>query len=112
MDEEPGKVLNEKGLHNFITDDDVLLGNWSATETGRPRSWKPNTLNLPAWVNGKINAGMAEVLGIRKEEGRLPPEFEQFVKNPKSIPSVRSIVTAPEGWCLVESDYATAELRG
>jgi hypothetical protein len=69
-------------------------------------------LNLPSWVNKKISNGMVDILGARARTGDLPPEFQQYVENPKSIPSVRSIVTAPDGWCMVESDYATAELRG
>lgn len=113
VDEETGEVIEEHGLHAYIVPEDAtLLGNFSATETGRPRSWKPNTLNLPGWVNDNINAGMADILQKRHKEGTLPEEFFKYVENPKSIPSVRSIVTAPEGYCFVESDYATAELRG
>ena len=42
IDEDTGEVLEEKGLHSFITPDDTLLSNTSATETGRPRL----TINL------------------------------------------------------------------
>lgn len=41
----------------------------------------------------------------------MPEEYRYLLDNPKALPSVRSIVTAPPGWCIVESDYATAELR-
>jgi DNA polymerase I-like protein with 3'-5' exonuclease and polymerase domains len=111
IDEDTGEIVEEHGLHAFI-DDGKIFGNFSSTETGRPRSWKPNLLNLPGFVNKKINSGMADILSLRREEGNLPKYFWGFEEDPKSIPSVRSIVTAPEGWCIVESDYATAELRG
>jgi hypothetical protein len=69
-------------------------------------------LNLPGWVNKKIVNGMVDILKDRQEKGTLPPEFGIYADNPKRIPSVRSIITAPDGFCIVESDYATAELRG
>lgn len=112
VDEDTGKVIQEKGLHAYLDQEDNLIGNFSCTETGRPRSWKPNTLNLPKWVNDKINAGMSIVLKKRLEDGSLPKEFAHWAEDPKSIPSVRSLISAPDGWCIVESDYQTAELRG
>jgi hypothetical protein len=45
------------------------------------------------------------------ERGELPESLSKWVGvTAKKLPSIRSCVTAPEGWCLVEFDYKTAEL--
>jgi len=111
-DPDTDEIIEQKGLHKFVASTGNLHNQLSATETGRSRSWKPNILNLPGWVNDKINAGMFEIFMLRLADGTLPEIYFKYVVNPKSIPSVRSIVKAPPGWCIVESDYATAELRG
>lgn len=110
--DEDGTVIEEQGHHRFITSQDTMVGMWGTTETGRPRSSKPNTLNLASWVNNKITNAMAEILMLRLSDGTLPPQFAKYAVNPKLIPSVRSIVTAKPYWCIVESDYKTAELLG
>lgn len=113
-----GDVIKEKGLHLYVASDDRVHGQYSTTETGRPRSWKPNALNWPSYVNKKIENCMANVLGALAEKNQLPPQFKEYI-TPKddgswavSIPPIRSCVEAPEGWVIVESDYKTAELRG
>lgn len=130
--DDTGEVDREAGLHFFLAADGRVHGQTSATETGRPRSWKPNSLNWPSWVNKTVAQGMSDVLVARHEEGSLPPEFNKYIKrdekntqynlqNPDKprkpeleakVPSIRSCVQAPEGWCMVESDYQTAEIRG
>lgn len=113
-----GNVLKENGLHFYLCSDSRVHGQMSTTETGRPRSWKPNSLNWPSYVNSMISNGISDLFGKLKERNELPAEFEKFVVkdekgNYKSqVPSIRSCVKAPEGWCFVESDYQTAEIRG
>ncbi len=43
-------------------------------------------------------------------KGELPERFSKYLT--AEIESVRSVFTAPPGWCIVESDYKTAEIRG
>jgi len=86
-----------------------LHGMFSTTETGRPRGWNPNTLNLPGWVNNNIVAGMEAALASVTEE-EMPKHLRKF--KTEKIPSIRACVEMDDGWCCVESDYATAELRG
>jgi len=113
-----GNVVKENGLHFFLCSDNRVHGQMSTTETGRPRSWKPNSLNWPSYVNSMISNGISDLFGKLKERGELPEEFEKFIiKDEKGeykskVPSIRSCVKAPEGWCFVESDYQTAEIRG
>lgn len=113
-----GAVVKENGLHFYLCSDDRVHGQMSTTETGRPRSWKPNSLNWPSYVNSMIGSGIADLFGKLKARDELPAEFEKFiVKDDKGeykikVPSIRSCVKAPEGWCFVESDYQTAEIRG
>lgn len=122
--DEDGNVVKENGLHSFLCSDSCVHGQMSTTETGRPRSWKPNALNWPGYVNAMIGGGLAKLLGTLKDRGDLPAEFDKFITlNPEEkwekdgkwktkLPSIRSCVKAPEGWCFVESDYQTAEIRG
>jgi len=118
IDPDSGELIKENGLHYWIASDMRLHNNYSVTETGRPRSWKPNILNLASYVHEGVARGMAEVLKEEHTKGTLPPQFELFL-DPKKIPSVRSIVDVTDlapwpgsiGWCIVESDYSTAEIR-
>lgn len=81
-------------------------------------SWKPNSLNWPSYVNTMISSGISNLFRKLKDRGELPPEFEKFSDVDKegnyicTVPSIRSCVLAPPGWCFVESDYQTAEIRG
>ena len=113
-----GNVLKENGLHFYLCSDNRVHGQMSTTETGRPRSWKPNSLNWPSYVNSMISSGISDLFGKLKERDELPEEFEKFIiKDDKGdykikVPSIRSCVKAPDDWCFVESDYQTAEIRG
>jgi hypothetical protein len=113
-----GNVVKENGLHFYLCSDNRVHGQMSTTETGRPRSWKPNSLNWPSYVNDMISKGIADLFGKLKARNELPSEFEKFVtlnaegEYEVEVPSVRSCVKAPDGWCFVESDYQTAEIRG
>ncbi len=108
--DEDGNLIRENGLHFFLCQDSRVHGQYSTTETGRPRAWKPNSLNWPKWVNKKISEGIHKVLQADVEAGCLPDRFKRYLGG--DIPSLRSCVKAPEGWCMVESDYQTAEVRG
>jgi uracil-DNA glycosylase family 4 len=119
--DEDGNLIKEKGIHAFIASSGNLHGMYSTTETGRPRSWQPNTLNLPGWVNKRIDGAIHKLVCKRYEQNRLPSAFEHLAEQVEKdgklkfvhkIPSIRSIVTMPDGWCITESDYQTAELRG
>ena len=110
LTDDDGQVTQERGLHESLCSDRRVHGQMSTTETGRPRSWNPNILNWPSWVNDKIGEGIQMALKSAAEEGVLPPEFERYLA--EKPPSIRSCVKAPPGWCFVESDYQTAEIRG
>jgi uracil-DNA glycosylase family 4 len=116
--DENGEVVKENGLHYFLCSDGRVHGQMSTTETGRPRSWKPNSLNWPSYVNSMISDGISNLFGKLKDRGELPERFDKFIiKDDKDeykskVPSIRSCVKAPDGWCFVESDYQTAEIRG
>ncbi len=116
--DEDGNVLKENGLHFFLCSDGRVHGQMSTTETGRPRSWKPNSLNWPSYVNKLITSGIFNLFVNLQEKGELPEQFHKFISVNKNgekeckLPSIRSCVKAPEGWCFVESDYQTAEIRG
>lgn len=109
-DEATGQMVQakENGLHSWIASDGKVHGQFSATETGRPRAWNPNSLNWPSWVNKKIENGIAGLLKSRHEQGLLPPQFERYIT--EKIPSIRSVVIAGEGHVFCEDDYVTAEL--
>lgn len=117
--DDDGELVKENGLHYWICKDGRVHGQMSTTETGRPRSWNPNVYNWPSWVNKQITNGIGEILLEDRDNGVLPEEFEQYIyfdeekqKWAARLPSLRSTVTAPDGWVLVESDYQTAEIRG
>lgn len=138
--DEDGVLTRENGLHFWLASDGRVHGQMSTTDTGRPRSWKPNTLNWPSYVNKKISEGVGKLLEENYRNGTLPPEFRHYVEKGiaafdastkkedtsvvdqigKQLPSIRACVDASvlpplpgsKGWCLVESDYKTAEIRG
>lgn len=110
IDDDGIECVDEHGLHQWIADDGRIHGMYSTTETGRPRSWKPNTLNWPSYMNERIALSVARIIEQDYEAGTLPEELEKWVG--KTPPSIRSCVKAPEGYCFVESDYRTAEMFG
>lgn len=122
--------VKEDGLHSWVAKDGRIHGQFSATDTGRPRSWKPNSLNWPSWINDQIARA---ILGLVESEPKDSPIFMAYLRvmggeenakdekgKWKTPPSIRSNVSASavpaepgsEGWCFVESDYQTAEVRG
>jgi len=143
VDPATGEIVSENGLAKFIGPDNKIHGQFSLTETGRPRSWSPNILNLSSYHNKGVENGLIRILDSRPEL-EIPAECEILLgtraeieeavaaavaakpeENPAKvrkgvmldiiktrIPTVRSIVCAIPGWCFVESDYKTAEIRG
>jgi uracil-DNA glycosylase family 4 len=108
--DEEGNVTKENGLHFFLCADGAVHCQYSTTETGRPRAWKPNCLNWPKYISDGLIKGVQQVLNQDERDGILPEGFRRYLNT--KIPSLRSCVKAPEGWCFVESDYQTAEVRG
>ncbi len=108
------EVVEEAGLHQWLASDNTVRGQTSTTETGRPRGWNPNSLNWPSYVNKRIGKVMARMIRQHIEAGTFPDELHKWrnVQDENDLPSIRSVVRAPAGWCLVESDYQTAEIRG
>lgn len=100
-----GELVRENGLRYWVASDNRIHPNYSTTESSRPRGWNPNALNLPKNVNRKISTSVKALLKELYEKGQLPKKLEKYLTAP--IPSVRSVVTSPPGWCIVESDYKT-----
>jgi hypothetical protein len=90
---QPTPEGKEQGLHKWIASNGCIHSNFMRTESGRPRSFNPNILNIP------------------KEVAR-PIEDAIRTFHRTSIDSIRSCSgVAPEsGWCMVDSDLQTAEL--
>jgi len=107
------EVREEHGLHAWLASDTRVHGMMSTTETGRPRSWCPNTLNWPSYVNKRISRSVEKCLREADNDGTLPDHLLKWVGHEADeLPSIRSCVKAPDGWGMVESDYATAEMVG
>ncbi len=109
--DEEGNVTAEAGLPAWIASDGRTHGQTSMTETGRPRSWNPNSLNWPSYLQDKVKTGIEKALRKAKEENRLPDRFHKYLTGTPVLP-LRSVVQAPPGFVVVESDYQTAEVRG
>lgn len=87
----PKGSSSTNAIINWIQSDGRLHCNYSCTETGRPRSWKPNVLNYPKVVSKWVS--------------------EAFKKYGYDSPgSVRSCIQAPDDWCFVDADLDTAEV--
>jgi len=117
--DEDGELVRENGLHYWLAADNRIHGLASCTETWRPRSWKPNVLNWPSQTLKAVERAITGVLEKEDAEGNLLEEYKGYMQA-GSIPSLRSVIDVEfleplpgsEGWCLVESDYVTAEIRG
>lgn len=113
IDEDTGELIRENGLHYWVSSDACIHLNNSCTETGRIRSWNPNVLNWPSWVHARLGAGMVRIIKERGEQGQLPKDLAKYANTKaKDFPTIRSAMMARPGWCVVEADYQTAEMRG
>lgn len=89
IDETTGNMHYSGGLLGFQDDDGRVRTHISQlTETGRYRSSRPNCQNLPKGREGDIAA---------------------IFSDGEPVPPIRSAFMAREGWCLIESDYESAE---
>lgn len=114
IDPETGEEeVEEAGLHKWLASNGRIHGQTSTTETGRPRGWRPNSLNWPSYVNERIGKAIARVIQMAVERGDLPEHLQRWahVKSEKDLDSIRSCMTAPAGKVFVESDFKTAEMR-
>ena len=112
IDEDTGEeVRDENGMHAWLCGDSRIHCQYSTTDTYRSRSWHPNTLNYPSYVNKRIAKTIEKCIREAHEEGDLPDTLMRWVGvDGEKLPSIRSCITAPDGMILVESDYATAEM--
>ena len=106
-----GQIVEEAGLLAWIASDGRVHGQFSMTETGRPRSWNPNSLNWPSGVQKRIVAGIERALKRAESQGRLPENLRPYLTGEKTVLPLRACVQAPIGSCITESDFATAEIR-
>jgi len=110
--DQDGELVEENGLAKFIASDCRIHGQYSLTETGRPRAWKPNVLNFPSYLNKGVAAGLSAILGKQKDGSFLdiPTEFEDLIGTPEEratipmkdllkdrMPTIRSCIAAPQG---------------
>lgn len=116
IDEDTGEVLSENGLFSHLCSDEKIHNFYSTTETGRSRTWKPNVLNWPSYVTKRLASTIGRLMQRLDSDGSIPEEFRKYLPSDDTgiakVPSIRSCVVAPPGWCIVESDYQTAEIRG
>lgn len=110
-DPETGMILEEEGLLAWVCSDGRVHGQMSLTETARPRAWKPNILNWSSRVQDNIADIIKEAVEDAYAQEKLPEEFHCYARGEPIIP-IRSLVQAPRGMCMVESDYVTAEIYG
>ena len=100
-DDEAG---NKEGLHKYICEDLRVRTSFMLTDTNRPRSIRPNILNIPKYLALTIEGGFAKVQKYFTDKGEEPPAI---VMDPKPL---RWNFKAEDGYCFTESDYKTAEV--
>lgn len=113
IDDDGNTVEDEAGIHKWLASNGRVHGMSSTTATGRPRSWKPNVLNWPSYVNDKIIDNIKKVLVEDFANGTLPESLAErwrYVIDAKEdekvkLPSIRSCVCAPKGNVLQETSY-------
>lgn len=127
--DDEGNLVREQGLHFWVASNKRVHGQFASTETGRPRAWKPNSLNWPSYVLENIGRAIGKLveeeqaLPVDQQEitpwviklcGKIPKKFEKELPSIRSAVDVSQLEPAPGsvGWCIVESDFQTAEVRG
>lgn len=120
----------EGGLQKFLTSDERLHSNFVMTESSRPRSFKPNILNIPRYVTDYIDKGFTKVLKYFNITDKSDlsefneDNFNEIVNSLRETYGITENITikdmvpaplrwcfkAPEGYCFVDADYATAEV--
>ncbi len=109
VDDDGQVVTEEQGIMSWVCSDRRIRYNLSCTETSRSRTWCPNILNLPSYVNKRIQNAIVSVIKKAHEVGDLPENLMKWVDQ-ESIPSVRSCFKADPSCIFVESDLKTAEM--
>lgn len=109
-DEEGSVTTEEQGIMAWVCGDLRIRYNMSMTETSRTRTFAPNILNLPSYVNKRIQESITRAVREAHEEGELPEGLMRWV-GVENIPSVRSCFKADPGCLFVESDLQTAEMH-
>jgi uracil-DNA glycosylase family 4 len=124
---------DEGGIQKFICKDSKVHCNLALTESSRPRSFKPNILNLPRYVTDRIKSAYRktyEFFNIKQENGEIDysnynkESFETIVQKLREdfnieetitiedlLPvGLRSCFRAPDNYYFVDADLATAEV--
>ena len=128
----------EGGLQKFVTSDSRIISNYVLTESSRPRTFKPNILNIPRYVTDNIKQAFNkayEYFGITKIKNEFDEEvldysnakvdlfnnlveaFREQYSIEESITieelkpyEVRSCFKATDGNVILASDFCTAEV--
>lgn len=121
------------GLQKFIASDGRLHTNYVLTESSRPRTFKPNILNIPRYVTDYIKHAFKKaytLLGIKESKDGLDfsnanlDTFNNLVNEFKKINDIKQTISieefkpygirecfrVPDGKWLIDADYATAEV--
>lgn len=115
-----------QGLESFIREDGCVHTSFLTTETGRPKSLRPNVLNLTSFLKDRVLGGFERVkkflmdtyqedtieaayLKFREAVGDM--EFaEDFPETFEEPVPLRWCFRAPPGKCYTDADFATAEV--
>lgn len=127
------------GLQKFLSSDGRLRPNYSLTESNRPKSFKPNILNIPRYVTDFIKNAFKRTYAyigciinkdpVTKEttldfskvdDAAFNEKINQFkqvynieetiTKEELKSEEIRNCFTAPEGWYFASADLKTAEI--
>lgn len=125
---------DEGGVQKFLCKDGKIHASYAMTESNRPRSFKPNILNLPRYVTDVIKGAFKKTydyFGIRinddksldyshcdqeafdtlVSELRTKFNIEEDLQIEDLLPvGLRSCFRAPENCYYVDADLATAEV--
>lgn len=114
---------DKQGLYKYVSKDGFVHCNYALTKTNRPRTWNPNILNLTSYVSGNIEKAVASVKEYCRNLQDLG-ELEDFkakyeketnrrfysIDELDRIKPVRYCFESKPGYCIVGSDYKTAEI--
>lgn len=125
----------EGGLQKFIASDGRLHTNYVLTESSRPRTFKPNILNIPRYVTDYIKQAFKKAyselnISYNKEKdcldfsnanldlfNSLVNEFKKEYNIDQTISleefkpyGIRECFRVPDNKWLIDADYATAEV--
>ena len=125
---------DEGGLQKFLCPDGKIYCNFSLTESNRPKSFKPNILNIPRYVTDHIKNAFkrtyAYIGAVQKEDKswdmsgvdtekfnrdiealRLEYKItESITKEDLKVEEIRNCFKAQDGEYFVSADLKTAEI--